>query len=201
MAKDYVDLTGTSRVSGIDRRALTVKTARIYYFNNYMLTVLVLFLASIIYTKFNLTFYFIPRTFWELANTMLTFGFVAILAYLIQEAEIERAMRKYIITNNEVAKAEGVIRKSRVSLPHANISDIRVQKGVIGRIFNFGDIDVVGFKGQIKIKGIKNPEMIHRVIETKIAGLKKRRGYEREDIEVVLRKEGPQKIAKKKRKK
>lgn len=198
MAKDYVDI---SRVRPVSGRALTIRTARIYYFDNYILAGLVLFLASLVYSHFNLTFYFFPSTFAEFANTMIIFAFLAVIAYLIEESEIQRAMRKYMITNSEVAKVEGLLRRNRVSIPHANVSDIRVNKGIIGRIFNFGDVDVVGFKGQINIKGIKNPEMIHRVIETKIAGLKRRRGDERENIEVVPRKKGPQKGAKKKRKK
>lgn len=193
MAKDYVDVGIGGVIGG---RALTVKTSRSYYYGNYILAALVLFLASIVYLHFNLAFYLFPHTVEEFGNTIIVFAFFAVIIYLIEESEIERVMRNYMITNNEVAKVEGIVRKTRVSIPHANISDIRVQKGVVGRILNFGDVDVVGFKGQIKIKGVKNPEMIYRLIENKIAVMRRRGRGEKEEIEA-----GFKKGAKKKHKK
>lgn len=77
-------------------------------------------------------------------------------------------MRKYQITNNEVTKIEGIITKKEISIPHINIVDIKVVKGVIGRIFDFGDITVRGVKDEINMKGMRDPEVIYRIIKNKI---------------------------------
>jgi len=184
MGKDYVEAGGGGG------RGLTIKTSRIYYYNNYILAALMLFLASMVYVNFNLTLTFTPRTLSEFMNTMIVFAFVAVITYLVEEATIEKMMRKYVITNDEVAKIEGVLRKNRISIPYANISDVRVRKGVAGRLFNFGDVYVTGFKDEIKIKGAKNPEMVSRIIGAKMSASRAGGGRGEGGMEVKLGKKG-----------
>ena len=49
-----------------------------------------------------------------------------------------------------------------------NIADVSVRKGLIGRILNFGDIDVKGFKDEFTMKGLAKPEEVQRILQTKI---------------------------------
>ena len=53
-------------------------------------------------------------------------------------------------------------------VPFQSVADVRVSKGIVGRIFNFGDVDVIGFKDGILMKGMKNPEEIQRIIQSKL---------------------------------
>ena len=92
---------------------------------------------------------------------------------LLFEPEIERILRQYLITNTDVAKIEGIIIKKRIAIPYQSVADVRVIKGIAGRIFNFGNIIVKGMKDDIFMKGIKEPDIIYRMIENKIALMKK----------------------------
>jgi hypothetical protein len=49
------------------------------------------------------------------------------------------------------------------------VANVNVYKGIIGRILNFGDINVLGFKDEISMEGIRDPEVFYRIINNKIA--------------------------------
>jgi membrane protein YdbS with pleckstrin-like domain len=85
---------------------------------------------------------------------------------------VERAMRQYYVTNNEVMEIEGFVRKKRTVIPYQSIADVKVVKGVAGRIFRFGDVIIAGMKESIKMKGMKNPDEIYKIMENKIALMK-----------------------------
>lgn len=148
-----------------EKRALKYKTSRFSYISNYFLTIILLFL-----------FYFIllPYLTNELWLNIGVLILLAIILFLIFEPEWEKAVRKYGITNNEVVKIEGIITKKTISIPHQSIADVKVFKGVIGRIFNFGNVEVKGFKNGIVMKGIREPEVIGKIIENKISLFKGR---------------------------
>jgi len=100
------------------------------------------------------------------------------ITFMMEEPSIEQWRRKYIVTNNEVIKIEGILRKRRISIPHGNIADIRVKKGIWGRLFNFGDLEISGMKENISMKGIRNPDQVYKIVENKISLM--REGFIRE---------------------
>jgi len=148
-----------------ERKALKYKTARISYFSNYFLVIVIPFLFYLVLLP-----YLTNELYLNIAILILS----AIILFLIFEPEVERTIRRYGITNNEVLKIEGIITKKIVSIPHQSIADVKVFKGVIGRIFNFGNIEVKGFKDSIFMKGIREPEVIEKIVENKIALFKGR---------------------------
>lgn len=151
-------------------RGLKLKTSRYSYISNYMLLSLVIVLFILLIPS--LSFSFVPKTPEEFAKTMVVLLFLGLVGFLIEEPAIERLLRQYHITGNEIIKVEGFFRKKRISIPFQSIADIRVNKGVMGRIFDFGNVEVTGFKDGINIKGIRNPEEVYRVIQNKITVLR-----------------------------
>ena len=160
----------------IPERGITYKTSRVAYVQNYILAALLLVLFVLIYLNYPLNFTFFPKTPGEFTPTMIIFIFLIFITFMIEEPTIEQIIRKYIVTNNEVVKIEGLLRKNRITIPYQGVADVRVNKGIVGRIFNFGDIEVTGFKDAIIMKGIRNPEVIHKIIQNKI-GMTRSRSY------------------------
>ncbi|MHC4751286.1 MAG: PH domain-containing protein, partial [Planctomycetota bacterium] len=153
----------------IKERGIEIKRSRISYFYNYVLVVLVLIFFALVWAEFNLTFAFLPRSQIEFQKSFVVLGFVMLIAILLEEPTIYRMFCKYTITNSEVIKVEGIIRKTRIVLPYQSVANVIVYKGVLGRIFNFGDIRILGFKDQINMNGVRDPEVLYRIINNKIA--------------------------------
>jgi len=151
----------------IPEHGLIFKTSRISYVANYFLVVLAFILLALVWPYLSLKIFF--TSYGDLLPFAIFSLFIVMITFLIEEPSIEQIMRKYIVTNNEVIKVEGLIRKKRISIPHGNVSDIKVRKGVWGRILNFGDIEVTGFRENIVMKGIRGPDEVYKIIENKIS--------------------------------
>jgi uncharacterized membrane protein YdbT with pleckstrin-like domain len=150
----------------IPEKGITYKTSRIAYIHNYILAALVLILLVLIFPSLN--FSLLITNTQQLISYLIFFGFVIAITFLIEEPSIEMWIRKYVITNNEVMKVEGIFRKKKFAIPYQSIADVKMSKGVVGRIFNFGNIEIMGFKEPIHMKGIKNPDEVLRIIENKV---------------------------------
>ena len=148
-------------------KGIKLKSARISFLPNYFLAVFILCVIFLTYPLLD-----IPSNNF---HTLLIFSGIVYASILVQEPEIRRLMRTYFITNNEAIKIEGIIRKNKISIPYQNVTSVSFYKGVLGRIFNFGDVVVKSGSGEIRILGIKDPEQITRIIENKIS-LTKREG-------------------------
>ena len=145
------------------------KTSRTSYMTNYLIFVLLVVFALLVWQRFSLNFTLSPQTNAELFYDLIIFAFLLVAVYLLEEADMERMLRHYFVTNNEVIKIEGIIRKKRISIPYQSVADVRVNKGVVGRMFNFGDVEITGMKENINMKGMKKPDEIYDAIQKKIA--------------------------------
>jgi membrane protein YdbS with pleckstrin-like domain len=145
------------------------KTSRTSYMTNYFIVILLVVFALLVWQRFSLSFSFFPQTNSELFSDLVIFIFLLVAVYLLEEADMERMLRHYFVTNNEVIKIEGIIRKKRISIPYQSVADVRVNKGVVGRLFNFGDVEITGMKENINMRGMKRPDEIYNAIQNKIA--------------------------------
>jgi uncharacterized membrane protein YdbT with pleckstrin-like domain len=153
----------------IPEKGVKYKTSRIAYIGNYLLAILIIFFLLLLIQKLNLGFFLFPKTLGQVFSTFLIIGFVGLTAYFIEEPVIERIIRHYVVTNNEVIKIEGIIRKKRIAIPYQSVADVRVTKSFVGRVFNFGNVEISGFKDSITMKGMRDPEEIYRIIQNKIS--------------------------------
>jgi uncharacterized membrane protein YdbT with pleckstrin-like domain len=146
-------------------KGIKLKTSRIAYLSNYLLAslILILLLLALPFLKI----------FVNTSHYIIFFAALIFTAILLEEPEIRRFFRTYFITNNEVMKIEGIIRKNKLSIPYRNMTSVSFYKGVIGRIFNFGDISISAGQKELKLHGIRNPEEFVRIIENKVSLMKK----------------------------
>jgi membrane protein YdbS with pleckstrin-like domain len=144
-------------------------TSFISYLPNYILIFLVFLFLFLFFREFNLKITFQPKGLNDLISIFFVFGLLILISYLIEEPFFERVVRQYYITDSEVIKIEGIITKKRIAIPYPNIADIKVNQGVIARIFNYGDIIISGFKESIVMKGIKRPYSVYEQIKEKVS--------------------------------
>ncbi len=154
---------------GIEEQGIVVKQSAVSYISNYLLVALVVFLFLLSWSRFGLVFTLSPGGLEEVWKTLVVLGFGVVVVFLIEEPIIERWFRYYVITNNEVILTEGILRKNRIIIPYQSISNVDVYKGIVGRMFDFGDVSVVGFRNQIIMRGVKEPELFYRIINNKIS--------------------------------
>jgi len=145
----------------------TYKTCFISFLGNYVLCALAIAFLLILSTQFELTFTFSPKTTYELISSLTILGIIIIVIILLEEPFFERMVRVYFVTDREIIKEEGIIRKNKISIPLQNVADVKMEKSVVGRIFNFGNVIVTGMKETIKIKGVKNPENLYYLIKSR----------------------------------
>jgi len=160
----------------IPEKGLVYKTSRISYVSNYILLTLFLIFLFLLWPFLHPNFYILPKTPGELFSTMSIFVFVLIATYMIEEPTVERIIRKYVVTNHEVTRIEGLLSKNSISIPYQSVADIRVEQGIVGRILNFGNVIVTGVvrsekSGDVEaiaMKGVRYPNEVYRVIQSKI---------------------------------
>ena len=160
----------------IPEKGVVYKTSRVAYVSNYILLILFLLFVFLLWPFLNLNFYLLPKTPGQLFSTMVIFVFILIGTYMIEEPAVERIVRQYVVTNHEATKIEGLLRKSRISIPYQSVADIKVEQGIVGRLLNFGNVIVTGVvrsekssgAESIVMKGLRNPNEVYRVIQNKI---------------------------------
>lgn len=143
--------------------------ARRAYIGNYLIAGLVLLLMVIILTRFNLSFDFTSGTVEGFYGVLVTLGFLSIVSFLMEEPLIEGMRRKYVITSTEVVKVEGIVSKAKHSLSYLSIMEVIAKVGYLGRLLNYGDVEIRSGRETIVMKNMANPNEIQRVIQNKIA--------------------------------
>lgn len=151
------------------KKGLVYKTSYRAFVANYLLAALTIVFLILLYSEFNLTFSFSPKNVKVLGSSLLFIFFLAIILILIEEPLIKRILYTFIITKSEVLKIEGIFRKRQISIPFQSIADIRVDKSLVGRIFNFGDVIVTGFKESIVMFGLNKPDELYKILQHKVS--------------------------------
>jgi uncharacterized membrane protein YdbT with pleckstrin-like domain len=114
-----------------------------------------------------LSYIFLSDAFFTL-DLALSFFFISLTFLFFLEPEAAIVDRCYNINENNIREIRGYLNKKRITIPYSSISNIVMNKSIIGRILGFGDIVVNSFSGNesIILKGIKHPEKILKVIES-----------------------------------
>ncbi len=137
---------------------MQIRPCRIAFLYNYFLAFLCILILILIGPKFS------EKSFFVIFAII-----VAIFIFLIQEPEIERISKFYTIDKKYVIKTEGILRKKRSVIPIKNIVNLKIEKGLVGRIFNFGNVEVVSSSGEkILIEKIRYPDRVFAILKKKI---------------------------------
>lgn len=136
---------------------MKIKTSRRSFFTSYVTGTIILILLLILLPLASLPVWFIYVSM------------VLIIIFFL-ESEIAIIYRTYIIESDKVSEIQGFISKKRIAIPSSKIANTVLKKGIIGRIFRFGDIIITGFAEDDKIilRGIFHPEKILETIEENI---------------------------------
>lgn len=143
-----------------ENNGLVFKRARISYINNYILAIILLTVLVLVYPLLN---------FKNILHVIVLFAVILLVVDFLQEPEWARIVQDYILTDMEIIRIEGLIKKQKTCIPYPNVADVKVIKGILGRLFNFGDVEIAGMKEIIKIKGVKNPEELYKIIQSRIS--------------------------------
>jgi len=138
---------------------IKIKTSRFSFFGNYLLGM------------FLLIFIFIANLILKPPLILIYFLLVIALIFFL-EPEGVILYTTYKLETDYVSEFSGIFVKKQTAIPYRNITDERLKKSIIGRIFDFGDIIVSGPKTEIKMKGVMRPEKIYEEIEKKLTYLR-----------------------------
>ncbi len=116
-------------------------------------------------------------------------GLVFPIASIIRDILIWRN-HQYIITNRRVMQVAGIINKNVVDSSLEKVNDVKMNQSFFGRIFNFGDIEILTASelGVNKFKRISNP------IRFKTVMLNMKEQLERGGVETAEREDVPRLI-------
>lgn len=89
-----------------------------------------------------------------LVNILAFFSFVAAIATFV-EAFILRHFTEIAITNQRMIVKKGFIKREVFEMPFSKIESVNVNQSIVGRLLDYGTIDVKGIGS-----GIDNLEMI-----------------------------------------
>lgn len=91
------------------------------------------------------------------------------LAFLVLlKAEIRRATHKYIVGENTVAIKVGVLSEKVQYIPYRQVERVELDEGILGRIFNFGNLIVDTGEDNVVLRGLKGPQRVQKVIMERI---------------------------------
>lgn len=161
---------------GIPQGGLVYKRSRISYIENYIIIALAVVVLAMLWSAWGIEFSLSPKTQKQFVSTMAVFAFMIIAVFLFEEPSIESFMRKYVVTNHEIVRIEGILTKKKTTIPYQSVANIKIHKSVLGRLLNYGTLHItcVGQAGNdIVMKGIRNPDEVYNIIQNKISLMRK----------------------------
>ena len=160
----------------IPTNGLTYKTSRRSYIENYIIVCLAAVILFMAWPMLGLDFSLTPSTQMQFFSTMFVFAFIIVAAVLFEEPSIEGFVRRYIVTNHEIVKIEGIFSKKKISIPYQSVANVKISKSFLGRLMDYGTLHItcVGKEGNdIIMKGIASPDVVYSIIQNKISLMRK----------------------------
>jgi hypothetical protein len=101
--------------------------------------------------------------------------------------------QEFLITNRRVIKAEGILNKSMADSSLEKINDARLVQSLIGRIFNYGTLDILTAAEEAGGNNVDDFPMIADPVQFKVAMLNQKEMLERPDLAPPrYQRQGPQ---------
>jgi uncharacterized membrane protein YdbT with pleckstrin-like domain len=135
--------------------ALSFRTSRRSFILNYII-------------GFGLLLYLLFSDAIILLPPFINFIFIFLISIFFLEPEGTIFYSNYFLKEENILEVRGILSKKKIAIPYKSITNILVDKSVLGRIFNFGNIQVSTMSSEDKsiiLKGIKHPEKILSLIE------------------------------------
>jgi len=113
------------------------------------------------------------------ATTLLIFGAATIVLgdLPLLTAIIQRRASEFAVTNKRIILKIGVIRRKTAEMFLEKVESVGVEQGILGRLFNYGEITVHGTGGTTEPFGrISHPLEFRRQVQEQIAAMSAKAG-------------------------
>ncbi|MEM5766454.1 MAG: PH domain-containing protein [Candidatus Aenigmatarchaeota archaeon] len=141
------------------------KTSRISFLYNYIFTLLIIvFLSFIHFIELDYSF-----------EVVALFVCIPLIFIALIEPEFVKIYRHYLLEEDNFTLVEGIFSKKKISIPYDQITGITMHKTFLGRIIKFGDVKISGFKDEIVVRGIRNPDKLYEDLNEIMKSYKKKK--------------------------
>lgn len=106
---------------------------------------------------------------WYLLGILSLLSFIGIIILIL--TELIRNANNYYITNKRIIHEYTFLSRKISSIPNRKIQDLHMTQNIIDRLFGIGTIYVnsAGSSSiEIRLKGLKNPEKVKKLIDKRI---------------------------------
>lgn len=106
---------------------------------------------------------------WYLLGILSLLSFIGIIILIL--TELIRNANNYYITNKRIIHEYTFLSRKISSIPNRKIQDLHMTQNIIDRLFGIGTIYVnsAGSSNiEIRLKGLKNPEKVKKLIDKRI---------------------------------
>ena len=106
----------------------------------------------------------------------LVLMFLAVAAFRLIERLVFFLSSEFGVTSERVLGKTGFLRISSLDIVLAKVEAIRLNQSILGRILNYGDIEVTGTGGTEEVlRFIPNPLVFRKLVQEQLAELEKGR--------------------------
>ena len=157
-----------------EQTLLTAKPTRYIAFHYYVLFILSLILAPLVY--FHPWFFSaIPSAVIGFVNTdqILVVLLLILALYSLIRAELKRATTFYVITDNKIIRRDGILSKNTQMVPYTQLERVDLNQSLGQRILHIGTVVVDTGDDVLKIEQIPHPEKVQQLLSQRLG----RRAY------------------------
>ena len=152
-----------------EQTLLTAKPTRYIAFHYYVLFLVSLILAPLLYFR---PWYFekIPEyPVGPVSTSLIVAGFFLLLAlYAILRAELKRATTLYIITDNKIIRRDGILNRNTQMMPYTMLNRVDLNQSFGQRLLHIGTVLVDTGDDRMSIDHVAHPERIQQLLSTRI---------------------------------
>lgn len=157
-----------------EQTLLTTRPTRYISFHWYVLAVLFLLVAALLYLH---PFAFL-RIQWpgvaSISSEWIVLGLLLLLAlYSLVRAELKRATTLYVITDNKIIRRDGILSKNTQMIPYTQLERVDLNQSLGQRLLHIGSVVVDTGDDTLKIDHIPHPEKVQQLLSQRIG----RRAY------------------------
>ncbi|HYM40501.1 MAG TPA: PH domain-containing protein [Thermoplasmata archaeon] len=157
-----------------EQTLLTAKPTRYIAFHYYVLFLLAIVLAPLVYLH---PWYFdlIPATALGPVDLReIITGLLLLLAlYSLVRAELKRATTFYIITDNKIIRRDGILNRNTQMMPYTMLNRVDLNQSFGQRLLHIGTVLVDTGDDKMSIDHVAHPEKIQQLLSARIG----RRAY------------------------
>lgn len=155
---------------GFQEKGVSYRASPKAFLGNYLLAGGLLFLSFLLGSRLGIEFVLEPSGFMQVMGDAVYMGIWGAAGFLIFECLLEVWVRKYVLGQQEIVEIEGIISKKRTIIPYQGVSEVKVSRGLLPRILDYGTVEVLGLResGEIIMKKVSAPEEVQRIIQHRV---------------------------------